>query len=56
VRCDESTTTAADRRDGRLIALVGVAPSRPFEFVVVRIGVEANALEIDDATVPGRAA
>jgi uncharacterized protein len=56
VRCDEATTTAADRREGRLIALVGVAPSRPFEFVVVRIGVEANALEIDDASGLGRAA
>jgi hypothetical protein len=56
VRCDESTTTAADRDEGRLIALVGVAASRPFEFVVVRVGVQANALEVDEAPALARVA
>ena len=38
VRCDRSTMTEDDIANGRLIALVGVAPLRPAEFVIVRIG------------------
>jgi hypothetical protein len=38
VRCDETTTPAAARDNGQLLALVGVAPAIPGEFVVVRIG------------------
>ncbi|MEA2080936.1 MAG: phage tail sheath subtilisin-like domain-containing protein, partial [Pseudomonadota bacterium] len=38
VRCDESTMTQNDRDNGRLICLVGVAPLRPAEFVIFRIG------------------
>ena len=37
VRCDRSTMTQADIDNGNLIALVGFAPSRPAEFVVIRI-------------------
>ena len=38
VRCDRSTMTQNDLDNGRLICLVGVAPLRPAEFVVFRIG------------------
>jgi len=38
VRCDRSTMTQDDLDDGRLICLVGVAPVKPAEFVVIRIG------------------
>jgi phage tail sheath protein FI len=38
VRCDQSTMTQDDVDKGRLICLIGVAPVRPAEFVIVRIG------------------
>ena len=38
VRCDRTTMTQNDLDNGRLICLVGVAPIRPAEFVIVRIG------------------
>ncbi|SRR6266545_7394632 len=38
VRCDRSTMTQNDLDNGRLICLVGVAPFRPAEFVIFRIG------------------
>ncbi|MEY2686519.1 MAG: hypothetical protein RL375_717 [Pseudomonadota bacterium] len=38
VRCDRSTMTQNDLDNGRLVCVVGVAPLRPAEFVVFRIG------------------
>ena len=38
VRCDRSTMTQDDLDNGRLVCLVGVAPLRPAEFVIFRIG------------------
>ncbi len=38
VRCDRTTMTQNDLDNGRLICLVGVAPIRPAEFVILRIG------------------
>ena len=38
VRCDRATMTQNDLDNGRLICLVGVAPTRPAEFVIFRIG------------------
>lgn len=37
VRCDRTTMTQADLDAGRLVVLVGIAPLRPAEFVLVRI-------------------
>lgn len=37
VTCDHTTMTQDDIDNGRLICLVGVAPTRPAEFVIVRI-------------------
>jgi len=38
VRCDRTTMTQNDLDNGRLICLVGVAPLKPAEFVIIRIG------------------
>jgi len=38
VKCDRTTMTQADIDNGRLIVLVGVAPVKPAEFVIIRIG------------------
>jgi phage tail sheath protein FI len=38
VRCDRTTMTQADIDNGRLIVLVGIAPVKPAEFVIFRIG------------------
>jgi uncharacterized protein len=38
VRCDRSTMTQSDLDNGRLVCLIGVAPLRPAEFVIFRIG------------------
>jgi phage tail sheath protein FI len=37
VRCDRTTMTEDDILNGRLICVVGVAPVRPAEFVIIRI-------------------
>jgi phage tail sheath protein FI len=37
VKCDSTTMTQADINSGRLICVVGVAPTRPAEFVILRI-------------------
>ncbi len=38
VKCDRTTMTQTDIDQGRLICQVGVAPVKPAEFVIVRIG------------------
>lgn len=38
VKCDRSTMTQNDIDNGRMICLIGVAPVRPAEFVIFRIG------------------
>jgi phage tail sheath protein FI len=42
VRCDRTTMTQDDIDNGRLVALVGVAPLRPAEFVIIRITVKSR--------------
>jgi phage tail sheath protein FI len=42
VRCDRTTMTRDDIDAGRLVVEVGIAPLRPAEFVVVRIGLFAR--------------
>ena len=44
VKCDRTTMTQDDIDNGRLICLVGVAPVKPAEFVIIRVGLmTANA-------------
>ena len=38
VKCDRTTMTQEDLNQGRLICLIGVAPVKPAEFVIFRIG------------------
>ena len=38
VRCDRTTMTQNDLDNGRLVCLIGIAPVRPAEFVMFRIG------------------
>ena len=38
VRCDRTTMTQNDIDNGRLVCEIGVAPVKPAEFVVIRIG------------------
>jgi phage tail sheath protein FI len=38
VRCDRTTMTQADIDNGRLIVVIGIAPVKPAEFVIIRIG------------------
>jgi phage tail sheath protein FI len=38
VRCDRTTMTQNDIDNGRMICLVGVAPVKPAEFVIFRVG------------------
>jgi len=38
VRCDRTTMSQNDLDNGRMICLVGIAPSRPAEFVIFRVG------------------
>jgi uncharacterized protein len=46
IRCDDTNNAADQRAQGRLLAEVGVAPTVPFEFIVLRIGREANGFVI----------
>jgi uncharacterized protein len=38
VKCDRTTMTQADIDNGRLIMVIGIAPVKPAEFVIFRIG------------------
>jgi uncharacterized protein len=46
VRCDRTTMTQADIDNGRLIMLIGIAPVKPAEFVIFRIGQWAGGSEV----------
>jgi Bacteriophage tail sheath protein len=47
VKCDRTTMTQTDIDNGRLICVIGVAPVKPAEFVIVRIGLwTANAQQL----------
>jgi len=54
VRCDAVNNPPEQRADGQLVADVAVAPSRPFEYVVLRLGRQNNAFElVERGTVKG---
>jgi phage tail sheath protein FI len=50
VNCGELDNPPAARENGRLVAEVGVAPARPFEFIVVRVGASGGSLETLEET------
>jgi phage tail sheath protein FI len=43
VKCDRTTMTQDDIDNGRMIVMIGIAPVRPAEFVIFRIGVAAQS-------------
>ncbi|HEY4943555.1 MAG TPA: phage tail sheath C-terminal domain-containing protein [Rhizomicrobium sp.] len=53
VRCDEINNTADSRARGELLIEITIAPSVPFEFVVLRIGRGANGFEISENAQDG---
>ena len=48
VKCDQTTMTQADLENGRLIMVIGIAPVRPAEFVMFRIGQWAGGSEVTE--------
>ena len=48
VKCDEENNPPSERANGRMLATVGVAPSHPFEFVILRVGRAQNQFEITE--------
>jgi hypothetical protein len=48
VRCDESNNDATRRANGELHVDIAVAPSTPFEFIILRVGRQANAFEVTE--------
>jgi phage tail sheath protein FI len=50
VKCDDENNPPSERDQGRLLAVVGVAPSRPFEFIILRVGRAHNQFEITEAS------
>lgn len=56
VKCDEENNLAYDRDQGRLLAEIGIAPAYPLEFIVMRVGVQSNELQIVESASVARAA
>jgi phage tail sheath protein FI len=48
VRCDATTMTQNDIAAGRVVALIGIAPTRPAEFVILRLGQSTAASTVDE--------
>ena len=48
VRCDRTTMTQADIDNGKLICVIGIAPVKPAEFVIFRIGQWDGGSEVDE--------
>ena len=42
VKCDRTTMTPDDLREGTLICLVGMAPVKPYEYILYRIRIRLN--------------
>ena len=50
VKCDDDNNPPDEREQGRLLATIGVAPSQPFEFIILRVGRAHNQFEISEAS------
>lgn len=48
VKCDADTTTQADIDAGRVIVVIGIAPVKPAEFVILRIGQSVDAADVEE--------
>jgi hypothetical protein len=45
VRCDRTTMTQSQIDNGQLVAVIGVAPVKPAEFVIIRIGLTTRTAD-----------
>jgi len=50
VKCDDENNPPDARANGQMLAQVGVAPTRPFEFIVLHVGRVHNQFEITEAS------
>jgi phage tail sheath protein FI len=48
VRCDSTTMTPLDISSGRVVVLIGIAPTRPAEFVILRLAQSAAECVVGD--------
>lgn len=48
VKCDRTTMTQDDIDNGRLIVIVGIAPVKPAEFVIIRIGQKSGLTIVEE--------
>jgi hypothetical protein len=56
VSCGEGDNPPDQRARGELLARIGIAPSVPLEFVVLRIGRDSNGLAVSESELAGAAA
>jgi phage tail sheath protein FI len=49
VTCDATTNTLATTQAGQMIVEIGVAPALPAEFIVFRLGMAQDSLEVSEA-------
>ena len=47
VKCDEETNTPEEISAGRVVTIIGVAPVKPAEFVVFKIGQTENGSKVE---------
>lgn len=48
VQCNQKTNPLETTSQGQMLAVIGVAPARPAEFVVFRIGKTQDTLEVQE--------
>ena len=48
VKCDRTTMTQTDIDNGKLIMEIGIAPVKPAEFVIFRIGQWTGGSEVEE--------
>ncbi len=53
VQCDEETNTPEVIDAGRVVTMIGIAPVKPAEFVIFRIGQSAASVEVEPAGTAG---
>lgn len=46
IRCDEGNNPPSARANGKLLAEIAVAPSIPFEFIILKLGRQGQSLEL----------
>lgn len=50
VQCDEQTNTQETIDEGQVIAVIGLAPVKPAEFIIFRIGQHAGGAEVEEVS------